>query len=279
MQQLEGRTAVVTGAGSGLGRELAIACAAEGMRLVLADIDAKATAATAALLPKSIAACHITTDVSDADSVEALAQRAYAEFGEVGVLFNNAGVALGGWCWEASCEDWKWVLGVNLMGVVHGIRYFVPRMLTQELPAHLVNTSSAAGLMALPAAAPYCASKHAVVALSECLFHDLEIKKAHIGVSVLCPSLVNTGIADSERNRPAALANAGPVKPVRDPNLLRGMQTARLSAADVARFTIDAIKRDCFYILPHAGVQEQAETRLRAIAGGTHPARGSLPSG
>ncbi|MBI3373385.1 MAG: SDR family NAD(P)-dependent oxidoreductase [Betaproteobacteria bacterium] len=279
MQQLKGRTAVVTGAGSGIGRELAIRCAAEGMRLVLADIDEEAIAVTAALLPESIPVCRVRTDVSEADSVEALAEHAYAEFGEVGVLFNNAGVAVGGRCWESTLEDWKWILGVNLMGVVHGIRSFVPRMLVQALPGHVVNTSSAAGLVSIPGAGAYCATKHAVVTLSECLFHELGLKKAPIGVSVVCPSFVNTGIVDSERNRPAALKNAGQARPVRDPNLLRGMQTARLSAADVALITIDAIKLNSFYILSHRGVQKDVEERLRGVVNGSRPARGSLPSG
>lgn len=278
MDVLSGRTAVITGASSGIGRALALCCAQHGMRLVLADMDEPGLLATAREAGQE-AAVLAPTDVSDPLAVEALAERAYAATGDVGVLFNNAGVATGGWIWESSPEDWAWVLGVNLMGVVHGIRAFVPRMLAQQLPGHIVNTSSAAGLISVPAASAYCASKHAVVTVSECLHHELQLKRADIGVSVLCPSFVQTGIVDSERHRPVTLRSPNRLHAPRDPNLERGMHAATLSANDIAHATVQAVIDNIFYIVPHEKVLDGVQARMSTILDGGRPRYGVLPSG
>lgn len=275
MDQFNGRTAVITGAGSGIGRALATTCARIGMHLVLADVDSQGLAETARLV-KTNKCVLVPTDVSNADAVEALAERAYAEFGEVGLLFNNAGVATGGWIWESSPQDWAWLIGVNLMGVVHGIQAFVPRMMKQGQTAHVINTASAAGLISVPAASAYCASKHAVVTVSECLRHELSIKKVPIYASVLCPSFVQTGIVDSERHRPTELRSPGKVHVPRDENLQKGMQTAVMGADEVADFTLKAVANRTFYILPHENILSSIRERFSAITSGTGPIPGRL---
>src|SRR5215212_10757554 len=181
MKSPQGKVAVVTGAASGIGRELAIACAGEGAHITLADVDEKGLAETARLLPPGCESIQARCDVSKASDLEALAQRAYERFGAAHVVFNNAGVAVAGPVWSAPLDEWKWVLDVNLMGVVHGIRAFVPRMLEAKTEGHVVNTASVAGLLSVPGSGVYCASKHAVVSLSECLHHDLKNAHASIG--------------------------------------------------------------------------------------------------
>lgn len=275
MQILSGRTAVITGAGSGIGRALALHCVGRGMRVVLADIDEAALSATAATAGGDALAVH--TDVADAEAVEALAQQTFARYGEVGFLFNNAGVAIGGRTWETGPEDWAWVLSVNLMGVVHGIQSFVPRMLSQGQPGHVINTASAAGLMTVPGASIYCASKHAVVALSECLLQELRSHGAPVGVSVLCPSYVRTGIAESERHRPAALRRQQPAPPVSDEKLLHGMRVATLTADEIAAFAVDGVQKGAFYLLPHSAVLPTIMDRAQRIAQGQVPGRAALP--
>jgi NAD(P)-dependent dehydrogenase (short-subunit alcohol dehydrogenase family) len=271
MKELRGRVAVITGAASGFGRELAVLCAAEGMKLVLADIDEKNIAGTVARLPQGTEAVAVGCDVSRAESVKALADRAYAAFGATHLLFNNAGVSPVGPAWSATLEDWQWTLGVNLMGVVHGIHYFVPRMLEQGDEGHVVNTASVAGLLSVPGSAVYCVSKHGVVTLSECLHHDLQLYRARIGVSVLCPAFVNTGIKDSERNRPAGLANTNPLGKPFEALMRKAVESGRLSAEDVARQTLDAVKADRFYILTHPKIKVSIESRMRDILDGRQP--------
>lgn len=254
---------MITGAASGIGRALALACAARGMRLVLADVEQTGLAQTALLASQPDCLQH-RTDVSRAEDVEELARLAYSASSDVALLFNNAGVANGGWAWKSTSKDWAWVIGVNLMGVAHGIQSFVPRMLQQGAPAHIVNTASAAGLFSVPRAAAYCASKHGVVTLSECLQQELRMKNAPVGVSVLCPSFVQTGIGDSERHRPAHFG--GPAaRVVRDEQLERAMRSAALTADDIATATFEGIQAGDFYILPHPQVLEEVERRLRAI--------------
>lgn len=265
MKDLKNKVAVITGAASGFGRELAILCAAEGMKLVLADIDDKNLPATVALLPPGTQSISVKCDVSKAGSVDDLAKETYAKFGAAHLLFNNAGVSPVGPAWSATLADWQWTLGVNLMGVVHGIRSFVPRMLEQKDECHVVNTASVAGLISVPASSVYCVTKHGVVTLSECLHYDLQLFKANIGVSVLCPAFVNTGIKDSERNRPAELAGTNPLARPFEKQMRKAVESGRISAADVARITLDGVKAGRFYILTHPKIKVSIETRLRDI--------------
>ena len=270
MKDLKGKVAVITGAASGFGRELAILCAGEGMKVVLADIDEKNLPGTVALLPPGAQSLCVRCDVSKAESVERLAQETYAKFGAAHLLFNNAGVSPVGPAWTATLDDWKWTLGVNLMGVVHGIHYFVPRMLEQKDECHVVNTASVAGMLSVPASAPYCVSKHGVVTLSEVLHHDLQMYqskegKATIGVSVLCPAFVNTGIKDSERNRPAELGAENPLAKPFAAQMRKAIESGRLTATDVAKMTLDAVKANRFYILTHPKIKNSIEARMRDI--------------
>ena len=279
MRELKGKTAVVTGAGSGIGRELALACAGEGANVVLADIDEAGMRATAlAIAPLGVGTETLHCDVSSASEVDALAGRAWERFGAVHLLFNNAGVGVAGPVWTATLEDWQWTLGINLMGVVHGIRAFVPRMLAQGGDCHVVNTASVAGLVDIAGSAVYCVSKHGVVALSECLYHDLRVARATIGVSVLCPAYVNTGIGDSARNRPSELAATNPLAAPYDEAVRQALRSGRLTAADVARETIDAVKSGRFYILTHGKIKGAIEARMRDILEDRLPSDLSRPA-
>ncbi|HEX7606866.1 MAG TPA: SDR family NAD(P)-dependent oxidoreductase [Usitatibacter sp.] len=278
MRELKGRTAVVTGAGSGIGRELALACAREGMGVMLADIDESGLRDTrAAVEALGVRAESIRCDVSNPLEVEALAERAWERFGAVHLLFNNAGVAVAGPTWTATLEDWKWTLGINLMGVVHGVRSFVPRMLAQGGECHVVNTASVAGLVDIPGSAVYCVSKHGVVALSECLHHDLRVAKATIGVSVLCPAYVNTGIGDSGRNRPSELAATNPLAAPYEEAVRQALLHGKITAADVARVTIEGVKAGRFYILTHEKIKGAIEARMRDILEDRAPTDVSRP--
>src|SRR2546429_708742 len=203
MEQFEGRVAVVTGAGRGIGRALAGRAAGEGMRVVIADVELNALEESAAEVETAGSEVLVVpTDVSRADQVDALANLAYDRFGAVHLLCNNAGVFQAGITWQRELADWEWVMGVNLWGVLHGIRAFVPRMLDGGDEGYVVNTSSVAGLITGAYSAPYITSKFAVLALTECLAHDLQAQGAPIGVSVLVPGVVDTKIAYSTRNRP-----------------------------------------------------------------------------
>ncbi|MBB1633417.1 SDR family NAD(P)-dependent oxidoreductase [Cupriavidus sp. UME77] len=260
------RVAVVTGAGSGIGRELALACAREKMAVVISDIETTALAQTRAMLDALGAPCLAQCcDVSNAEDVERLAQASWDKWGGVDWLFNNAGVAVLGNAWDATGADWQWVLGVNLMGVVNGVRSFVPRMLSRGASAHVVNTSSAAGLATLAGSAVYCATKHAVVGFSECLAKDLEQAAAPIRVSVLCPALLPSGIHKSQRNRPASLAGSGPTASAYEERVRAGMAASTIHAADVARMTVEAIHARRFYVIPHHQTGASVERRTQQI--------------
>jgi NAD(P)-dependent dehydrogenase (short-subunit alcohol dehydrogenase family) len=203
MDRFADRVAVVTGAGSGIGRALAKHAAQEGMRVVIADVELNALEESAAEVEAAGAEVLVApTDVSRADQVDALAGLTYERFGAVHVLCNNAGVFQAGITWQRELADWEWVMGVNFWGVLHGIRSFVPRMLEAGDEGHVVNTSSLAGLITGGYSAPYIASKFAVLALTECLAHDLQAQGTRVGASVLVPGLVDTKIAYSTRNRP-----------------------------------------------------------------------------
>jgi NAD(P)-dependent dehydrogenase (short-subunit alcohol dehydrogenase family) len=279
MRDLAGRTAVITGAASGLGLEMARRAHALGMRLVLADVE---PAPLARIVDEVRAAGGFAlgeaVDVAVDAQVARLADRAFGETGDVGLLVNNAGVGGGGYVWETGEKEWRWVLGVNVMGVVHGIRHFVPRMLEAEargIPSHVVNTASIAGWLATPMFGVYNVSKHAVVALSETLFHDLRTAGSGIGVSLLCPAFVPTGIARSERNRPADLSEAAPetASQVRARAAVeRAVAGGRIGAADVARMTFEAVADDRFYIFTHPQILPSVRARLEAALSGGPPA-------
>ena len=208
MEAFQGKVAVVTGAASGIGRALAERCAQEGMKVVLADIEEPALLqANRELAAQGAETLAVPTDVSQAGDVETLARKAFETYKAVHLLCNNAGVGGGKTAWESTLADWEWVLGVNLWGVIHGIHFFVPRMLEQQSEGHIVNTASMAGLIYGPGQSSYKVSKHGVVSLSETLYYELALQGASLKVSVLCPGYVNTNVLDSQRNRPARLQN------------------------------------------------------------------------
>lgn len=264
MKELRGKVAVVTGGGSGIGRELALGCAREGMRVVLADVDTPGMAETTRLLGGS-ESISVRCDVSRAEQLEELAAKTYDAFGAAHLLFNNAGVAACGPAWTTTAEEWQWVLGVNVMGVAHGIRAFVPRMLKQGGACHVVNTASAAGLISVAGSSIYCVSKHAVVTLSECLAHELSREGAPIGVSVLCPAFVPTAIHDSARNRPPELATDNPLGAPYAQQVRKAVEAGRLSAAEVAAITLEAVKAGTFYVIPHQKIKALVEVRMQDI--------------
>ena len=269
MEHFEGRVAVITGAASGFGRAFAQKGAELGMKLVLADIDGAALADVVGSLSAAGAdAIGVPTDVSDGAAVEALARRALDAYGKVHLLFNNAGVGASGFVWEMSANDWSWILGVNVMGVAHGVRVFTPIMLAQDEPAHIVNTASVAGLISPPAMGVYNASKHAVVALTETLHHDLRRTGAPVGCSLLCPAFAPTGIAEAERVRPERWRNeAAPSASqlLAGRQLRKAVRSGRLSAADIAEATFDAIRANRFYVVTHPAIMTSVRMRHEDI--------------
>ncbi|VXB73721.1 SDR family oxidoreductase [Massilia sp. 9I] len=281
MKDFRGKVAVITGAASGLGREFANTAAGLGMKLVLADVQAKALEhATEELLLGGAEVLSMVCDVSKGSHVQELADSAIARFGQVNLVFNNAGVGSGGLIWENSEQDWEWVLGVNLWGVIHGVRVFTRVMLEcaardGDFEGHIVNTASMAGLLTPPAMGVYNVSKHAVVALSETLYQDLRLVDAPIKASVLCPYFVPTGIAQSHRNRPDELAADERITPSQMAAQLlteKAVESGKVTAADVARITFDAIRDGRFYIYSHPQALQAAEERFEAIVQGSQPA-------
>jgi NAD(P)-dependent dehydrogenase (short-subunit alcohol dehydrogenase family) len=268
MRELKGRTAFVTGGASGIGLALAQAFAQEGMNVMLADIEPGAldlAVTTLAEFGPQISSVHC--DVADADSVERAAQATEASFGQVHVVCNNAGVAAGSGIDMISLDSWRWVIDVNLMGVVYGIRSFLPRMRKHGEGGHIVNTASMAGMINDMGFSPYAASKFAVVAMSEGLSRQL--KPHGIGVSVLCPEFVRTRIGESGRNRPARYGAA----PVLDPSSLAAAMVAQIrerietgiDPADVARRVLSAIRNDELYVFTHPDMRRVVEGRFEAI--------------
>lgn len=265
MQEFQGKVAVITGAASGIGRGIAEKCVNEGMKVVLADINHDAlTKVEAELSALGGSMITVKTDVSKRCDVELLADRAINAFGQVHLLFNNAGVTAGGVPWEATWNDWEWVIGVNLWSVIHGIKVFTPLMLAQNTESHIINTSSLAGLIVGAGSAPYAVTKHAVVALSESLYLSLQEQNSLVKVSVLCPGLVRTNIVDAERNRPEDLCDE-PV--MRTPEMLarqaafKAAIEASMSPRQVADIVFDAIRAEQFYILPHPEYAEVIQLR------------------
>lgn len=274
MKDFRGKVAVVTGAAGGIGRALAEQSAARGMDVVIADVDHAQLAVTASLLETAGAKVEVVpTDVTDAAAVETLADAAWKTFGGAHVVFNNAGVMTGGLSWERSLEDWQWVLGVNVWGVIHGLRTFVPRLIEQGEPAHVVNTASIAALIAGPFLSPYLASKHAVLAITESAHHELTMLSSPVRMSLLCPGAVRTGIAHSERVRPAALAEQGRADSSSDAftEAVRSGIDAGSDPREVARFVFDALRDDKFWILPHPAFKTLLEKRMRSILDETNP--------
>jgi NAD(P)-dependent dehydrogenase (short-subunit alcohol dehydrogenase family) len=269
MKQFRDRTAVITGAASGIGLELARRAAAEGMNLVLADIEAaKLDVAAAGLGIDADRILARRTDVSREDEIVALADAAFARFGGVHLLCNNAGVGLTRVTWEHSTADWEWVLGVNLWSVIHGIHHFLPRMLEQADEGHIVNTSSVAGLLSTPGMAAYNVSKHGVVTLSETLYGELLAARAKVGVSVLCPAWVPTGIHDSSRNRQDRFGSAAPaagLSAAYEERMGQAVKSGRLTAADMATEVFTAVGEGRFYVIPHRKINNAITLRTDDI--------------
>ncbi|MBW6493330.1 MAG: SDR family NAD(P)-dependent oxidoreductase [Burkholderiaceae bacterium] len=277
MIDFRGRVAVVTGAASGIGRGLAERFAAEGMRLVLADIQPEPLHAVAAALRLNGAEVVTQlTDVADAAAVQALADCAWSAFGAVHVLCNNAGVVPGARfrpIWETAPEDWHWSLNVNLMGVVHGILAFVPRMRAQGGWGHVVNTISVAGLVSGTNSPAYGAAKHAALRATEALYADLRAEASPIGVTALCPGVVATGIGNSERNRPATLVPAGGVRDD-DPQAKERYASAKSAAlmpAEVAEMVLRAIRERTFYLVTTTAFDRGVRERMDAILNRRNP--------
>src|SRR5260221_10752564 len=265
MKDLKGRVAVVTGAASGLGRAMALAFADQGMHVALGDV-AETSDVFAAVEAKGVSALSIKLDVSNAAEVEAFAATVERDLGPALLVCNNAGVSPLGAAWETSVGDWQWILGVNLWGVIHGIRSFVPRLMKRNV-GHVVNTASVAGLINPPGSGAYNLTKHAVVALSETLHHDLRERNSALGVSVLCPAYVPTGIADSERNPPSGLQATVKSRETlaREQMLRKAVESGRLSADDVARAVVQAVKGGRFYILTHPRIKGAIRARMEDI--------------
>lgn len=279
IDDFRGKTAVLTGAGSGFGLECARLGAAKGMNLVLADVQQDALArAEAEMRAAGAKVLAMRVDVSSADQMDALARATLECFGAPHLVLNNAGVVAHGLIWESDVRDWEWLLGVNLWGVVHGVRLFTPMMLEAATRdpgwrGHIVNTASMAGLLTPPNMGMYNVSKHAVVALSESLYQDLRLVTNQVSASVLCPYFVPTGITASARNRPA---HEPPPTPTRSQLVGKAMvdkavTSGKVSAADVARLVFDAVGQDRFYVFSHPRALGNVRSRMQSILDVANP--------
>jgi NAD(P)-dependent dehydrogenase (short-subunit alcohol dehydrogenase family) len=279
MKSFTGRTAVITGAASGFGLEVSRIAATKGMAIVMVDIEQGAldrAAAEIAALGAQVLAQRV--DVSSAAEMEALGAATRARFGAPHFVFNNAGVGSGGLVWELGVRDWEWVLGVNLMGVVHGVRVFTPMMLAAakadpSYEGHIVNTASMAGLLNPPNMGIYNVSKHAVVSLSETLYHDLRLVTDQVTASVLCPYFVPTGITRSERNRPDDLKDATATRSQLVARAMsdKAVSSGKVTAATVAQFVFDALAEQRFYIYSHPHALGNVQSRMEDIIAGKNP--------
>ncbi len=267
MKDLKGKVAAVTGAASGLGRSMALAFAAEGMDVALADVDEQGLLEVQEAVKRhGVKTTALRVDVSKAAEVDAFAERTVRELNAVHVVCNNAGVSPLGAVWENSVADWQWILGVNLWGVIHGVRAFTPRLVAQN-EGHVVNTASVAGLISPPGSGAYNVTKHAVVTLSESLYHDLRERDSAVGVSVLCPAYVPTRITESERNRPGdlPLPEKSPTTLAREAMLRKAVASGKVSAEQVAQAVVAAVKEERFYILTHPRIKGAIRARMEDI--------------
>ena len=279
IENFKGKTAVLTGGGSGFGLECARIGAKLGMNLVLVDVQQDALdKAAAEMTAQGVQVLARKVDVSNAQAMEQLAADVKARFGAPHFVFNNAGVGAGGLVWENSVADWEWVLGVNLWGVVHGVRLFTPMMLEAakadpSYQGHIVNTASMAGLLTPPNMGIYNVSKHAVVALTETLYQDLQLVTTQISASVLCPYFVPTGISLSQRNRPAHLPPEAMTASQRIGQAMseKAVGSGKVSAEDVAQMVFDAVAADRFYIYSHPKALGNVRLRVDAILNGDNP--------
>lgn len=279
MKELKGKTAVLTGAASGFGLELARLAAREGMNVVMADVQPDAlelAAAEVQALGAQVLAHRV--DVSRAEQVEALAAATFERFGTPHLVFNNAGVGAGGLIWEHSVQDWEWVLGVNLMGVAHGVRVFTPMMLQAAradaaYEGHIVNTASMAGLLNAPNMGVYNVSKHAVVSLSETLYQDLRLVTDQVTASVLCPYFVPTGIHQSDRNRPPQARGTPPTPSQMIARAMseKAVTSGKVTAAEVAAKVLAAVRARQFYIYSHPQALGMVQKRLEDVVLGRNP--------
>jgi NAD(P)-dependent dehydrogenase (short-subunit alcohol dehydrogenase family) len=268
MKEFQGKVAVITGGASGIGRSMAERFAEEGMKIVLADIEIEALhKAEKEMKADGADVLAVQCDISKAHDVKMLAQKAVEAYDTVHILCNNAGVGMTGFTWEIDLEDWDWVMGVNLYGVVYGLHYFIPIMLENGEDCHVINTSSMAGLTSGLNMSPYFVTKHGVVAISETLHKELETLGSSINVSVLCPAWVDTKINESDRNRPKGSVeideeneNALAFREMVAQSLKEG-----LKPAEVSQMVFEAIQNEEFYILPHPHWKDHVETRMTDI--------------
>ncbi|MCP3974810.1 MAG: SDR family NAD(P)-dependent oxidoreductase [bacterium] len=251
MRHLAGKVAVITGGGSGLGLAMAHAFAAEGMALVLADIDEEALEAAAEAVDAEV--MTYVADVTSYDYMVGLAAASISRFGHVNLLCNNAGVAGFGGVLDMTLDEFRWVIDVDLMGVLHGIKAFLPHMMTHG-DAHIVNTASVSGLLTQPGMSAYNAAKFGVVALSESVFYELQLLKSSVGISVLAPAWVQTRIFEADRYRPGATSPQGEIAEIVRPAMVELASNARLTADDVAVKVVEGVKANHFYIVTHKGV-------------------------
>ena len=276
MNEFEGRTAVITGAASGIGLALAERFAAARMQVVMADIQADALEqAVKKLEERQARVIGVVSNTMLRESVQALADRAIAEFGKVHIVCNNAGVAAtrsapGTGIWEVPTADWEWVMGVNFYGVLYGLQAFVPHMLAHGEPGHIVNTASLAGLM--PGGGTYGVSKHGVLNLTETLYNDLKARNAKIGASVLCPGFVNTRIFDAERNRPAELQTGQPAPAAELLAMGQALLAQGKDPAEIAQIVFESIEQERLYILPHPAWDGFVRARVEHVIGRQGPA-------